>query len=83
MVDEIEHFLAHELRHRALFQAELSRRGIRRCRSYHLCGLGGLTLGLVTGVIGARAIALTTEAVESIVLRHLEHQQRELGALDP
>jgi ubiquinone biosynthesis monooxygenase Coq7 len=74
MLTEIDHFLAHEQRHRDLFGAELERRGVRRCRSYHLCGLGGLTLGLVTGLIGKRAIALTTEAVESVVLSHLTHQ---------
>lgn len=31
MVDEIDRFLRHEERHRALFAAELARRGIRRC----------------------------------------------------
>ena len=74
MLAEIEHFLMHEQRHRALFGAELELRGIRRCRSFHLCGLGGLVLGFVTGLLGARAIALTTEAVESVVLHHLNHQ---------
>lgn len=83
LVPEIEHFLAHEERHRALFAAELERRGVRRCRSYHLCGLGGLALGLVTGLIGSRSIALTTGAVESVVLSHLEQQQNELEAIDP
>ena len=83
LVGEIEHFAAHERQHRALFAAELERRGVRRCRSYHLCGLGGLTLGLVTGLIGARAVALTTEAVESVVLRHLEHQLATLSGADP
>lgn len=31
-------------------------------------------LGLVTGLLGRRAIAATTVAVEQVVLRHLEHQ---------
>lgn len=83
MLEEIEEFIAHEQRHRALFAAELERRGVRRCRSYHLCGLGGSVLGLVTGLIGPRAIALTTEAVESVVLRHLEHQLATLSNTDP
>ena len=80
---EIDEFIQHEQRHRALFSAELSRRGVRRCRSYHLCGLGGLVLGIVTGLLGRRAIALTTEAVESVVLKHLEHQLATLSTADP
>ena len=83
MLAEIEEFLTHEERHRALFGDELGRRGIRRCRSFHLCGLGGLVLGFVTGLLGTRAIALTTEAVESVVLSHLEDQLRTLGSSDP
>jgi ubiquinone biosynthesis monooxygenase Coq7 len=80
---EIDDFIAHEQRHRALFAAELERRGVRSCRSFHLCGLGGLVLGFATGLIGPRAIALTTEAVESVVLRHLEHQLATLSSADP
>lgn len=52
-------------------------------RSYHLCGLGGLVLGLITGLLGARAIALTTEAVESVVIHHLVHQLAALKCEDP
>jgi 3-demethoxyubiquinol 3-hydroxylase len=83
LVSQITHFMAHEEGHRALFAAELGRRGIRRCRSFHLCGLGGLFLGSITGLLGPRAIALTTEAVESIVLSHLQHQLAELAISDP
>lgn len=67
----------------AIFEAELEKRGRPRCRSYWLCGFGGLVLGLVTGLFGARAIAATTVAVERVVLRHLEHQLRALGDTDP
>jgi ubiquinone biosynthesis monooxygenase Coq7 len=83
IVGEIEDFIAHEQRHRSLFEAELERRGVRRCRSFHLCGFGGFVLGFVTGLIGPRAIALTTEAVESVVLKHLEHQLASLSSADP
>lgn len=82
IVPEIDYFITHELRHRALFAAELEKRGVRRCRSVHLCGLGGLVLGLTTGLLGSRTIALTTEAVESVVLRHLEHQLAALWSVD-
>lgn len=74
MVAELREFRSHEQRHRAIFGAELERRGRPRCRSYWLCGLGGFVLGAVTGLLGPAAIAATTTAVESVVLRHLEHQ---------
>jgi len=83
LVAEIDGFLTHEQRHRALFGAELDRRRVRRCRTYHLCGLGGLVLGTLTGLLGARAVALTTEAVESVVLSHLAQQLRDLEQSDP
>lgn len=72
MVNELEEFKAHEKRHRAVFWAELQRRGQRRCRSYWLCALGGFVLGLSTGFLGRKAIAATTVAVERVVLRHLD-----------
>ena len=74
MLAELDDFLAHEQRHRARFGAELSRRGARRCRSYFLCGLGGFTLGALTGLAGRQAIAATTVAIERIVLRHMREQ---------
>lgn len=83
MLDELIEFRSHERRHRELFRAELARRGRPRCRSYWLCGIGGLTLGLMTGLFGATAIAATTVAVERVVLRHLERQIAELEILDP
>ena len=83
MVAELTGFLAHERRHRDVFGAELARRGRRRCRSYHLCGLGGFVLGAVTGLLGRRAIAATTVAIETVVLRHMHEQVAELSAADP
>jgi len=83
LIAELDEVIMHERQHRALFAAELNRRGIQRCRSFHLCGLGGLVLGLVTGIVGGRAIALTTEAVESVVLSHLSHQLEALRQTDP
>jgi ubiquinone biosynthesis monooxygenase Coq7 len=82
MVAELEHFIAHEREHRARFEAELRRRGRARCRSYHLCGLGGLTLGFFTGLAGPQAIAATTVAIERVVLRHMRQQIGVLGGVD-
>ncbi len=80
---ELEEFRSHEQRHRDIFAAELQRRGVRRCRSYWACGLGGLVLGLTTGICGRASIAAVTVAVERVVLRHLERQLRELEGVDP
>lgn len=74
MLAQLREFRSHERRHRAIFGAELERRGRRRCRSYWLCGIGGFFLGATTGLLGSSAIAATTTAVESVVLRHLKQQ---------
>ena len=74
VVAELVEFKSHEEKHRAIFWAELQRRNQPRCKSFWLCGIGGFTLGLVTGVFGRRAIAATTVAVERVVLRHLGQQ---------
>ena len=80
---DLRQFLEHEKRHRAVFAAELSRRGRRRCRSYWVCGVGGFALGLVTGLCGRPAIAATTVAVEAVVLQHLDAQMAVLSSMDP
>ena len=82
LVPELREFKAHEEGHRAIFRAELQRRGQPRCRSYLLCGLGGLVLGLVTALFGRGAIAATTVAVERVVLSHLAHQRQVLAGQD-
>ncbi|SBV31181.1 Ubiquinone biosynthesis protein COQ7 [uncultured Sphingopyxis sp.] len=82
MVDELDSFLAHERGHRALFAAELRRRGRGRCRSYFWCGIGGLILGTITGIAGRGAIAATTVAIERVVLRHMHEQIVALRGID-
>ena len=83
MLAEIDNFIAHEKGHRALFAAELERRGRRRCRSYWFCGFGGLVLGIATGLAGRQAIAATTVAIERVVLRHMHEQIEALAPIDP
>ncbi|PKP98868.1 MAG: demethoxyubiquinone hydroxylase family protein [Alphaproteobacteria bacterium HGW-Alphaproteobacteria-13] len=82
MLAEIDGFLVHERGHRARFAAELGRRGVRRCRSYIWCGVGGLLLGAVTGLAGRGAIAATTVAIERVVLRHMHEQIAALRGVD-
>jgi len=80
---ELREFRSHEARHRAIFEAELQRRNRPRCRSYWFCGVGGYLLGLITGSLGASAIAATTFAIEQVVVRHLHHQMKVLRNEDP
>lgn len=82
MMAELCEFRMHEEKHREIFASELRRRGVRRCRSYLLCGIGGYVLGLFTGLFGRAAIAATTVAVERVVLAHLREQLRVLGESD-
>ena len=83
LLPELAEFKAHEERHRSIFSTELRRRGLPRCRSYWLCGVGGYALGFVTGLMGARSIAVATVAVERVVLRHLQQQLLQIGCADP
>ena len=82
LVSDLAEFKSHEEKHRAIFLAELQRRGLPRCRSYWLCAVGGFTLGVLTGLFGRRAIAATTVAVERVVLGHLKQQLRVLAGKD-
>lgn len=82
MMAELRAFRIHEEAHREIFASELQRRGVRRCRSFVLCGIGGYVLGLLTGLFGRAAIAATTVAVERVVLAHLREQLRSLDGID-
>lgn len=82
-VDVLEDFLAHERRHLATFGEALSERGVRRCRSFLLCGAGGYALGLITALLGQRAVMACTRAVETVVNRHLQDQLAHLADADP
>lgn len=52
LLSQLKEFQEHEQEHRYIFCSHLDAVGVKRCASYHLCGLGGFTLGLVTGLIG-------------------------------
>jgi 3-demethoxyubiquinol 3-hydroxylase len=79
---ELRDFQRHEETHRNIFLTWLQKRGIRRCISYHGCGIGGFVLGLVTALLGRRAIWATTYAVEHVVLEHLDGQLAYLRSRD-
>ena len=83
MRERLADFLVHEKRHRSIFGAALMTRGLPRARSYVLCSAGGYVLGVVTGLLGRKAIAATTIAIERVVVRHLVAQRAALATTDP
>ena len=83
LLPELRQFQHHEMEHRETFRRYLETNNIRRCVSYHLCGLGGWVLGFFTALIGPKAIMATTYAVENVVLDHLAHQIEYLKTADP
>lgn len=82
MVADLRDMLAHEKSHRARIADRMQTRGVRRCRSFHLCGLGGIALGLITGILGTSAIHATTFAIEDVVLVHMRKQIDVLRSTD-
>jgi len=82
LLPELRHFQGHEETHRALFKRHLDAQGIRPCVSYHIGGAAGFFLGVITGLIGPKAIYATTYAIENVVLDHLEEQMRYLKNVD-
>lgn len=83
LVPALRGILDHELRHRELFGQLMRDRRIAPCHVLALWGLGGLSLGLFTGLLGRNAVLTCTAAVERTVHRHLDDQLRWLGETQP
>lgn len=75
--------IEHERQHLAIFGDVLNARGVRRCRSFWLCGIGGFMLGGLTSLLGKRGVMACTAAVETVVLGHLRQQVAVLEETDP
>lgn len=71
-----------ERRHRDIFRAAMTARGIRPCAMLPLWWSGGILLGLITAMLGTRAIHGCTEAVERTVHRHMDDQVAWLDSVD-
>lgn len=67
-------FLEDEIRHCEIFWAEIQRRSGVRCKSYWLCGAGGLCIGFLSALFGKSGVMACTWAVESVVTEHLKAQ---------
>ena len=74
IVHQLQHFLEHEKGHLQTFGVILAKRGIRRCRSFWFCGVGGFCLGVLTAMLGKPGIMACTAAVETVVTGHLVEQ---------
>ena len=82
LVPDLQDFAVHEERHFAIFDGLVKDRGVRSCRVFFLWPIGGWVLGIVTALLGRRAIMVCTAAVETVVDRHLEEQLSFLGERD-
>lgn len=79
----LKDLIEHEKQHLAIFGGVLNKRGVRRCRSFWLCGIGGFMLGVLTSLLGKRGVMACTAAVETVVLGHLRQQVAVLEETDP
>jgi ubiquinone biosynthesis monooxygenase Coq7 len=70
----LKDFLAHEVRHLRIFEAELADRHVMRCKAFPLLGFAGFLLGFLTALLGKTGVMACTAAVETVVLKHLQRQ---------
>jgi len=83
MAREIAHMAEQEERHRAFFDAMVTRRGVRPTALQPVWDIAGFALGAVTAAMGPRAAMACTAAVETEIDRHYREQLAELGDSDP
>ncbi len=74
IVSDLDDILVDEQQHFLLFDAWLKRNNVRPCYALWAWSSGGFVLGLITAVLGRKAIWVCTHAVETVVLHHLEQQ---------
>lgn len=72
-----------EERHRARFDAMMSRRGVRPTALQPVWEVAGFALGAVTAALGPEAAMACTAAIETEIDRHYGQQLDELGDDDP
>lgn len=82
LCDFLRETRGHEIRHADAFRRAMPARKAHPCRAMWLWGIGGYALGMVTALLGRRAIWICTAAVEARVHRHLAHQLRFLAHRD-
>jgi ubiquinone biosynthesis monooxygenase Coq7 len=83
MSGKIAGMAAQEERHRAYFDAEIARRGVRPTLLQPFWSVAGFALGAVTAAIGPEAAMACTAAVETEIDKHYEDQLEALGDSEP
>ena len=83
MSRQIAHMAAQEERHRAHFDAMMSRRGVRPTLLQPLWHVAGFALGAGTALLGPEAAMACTAAIETEIDAHYERQLQSLGDSDP
>lgn len=78
----LQETLSHEQEHVVRFRTLMPARSAKPCRLMWLWAVGGVALGAVTSLLGARSVLVCTEAVERTVHRHLEEQLCFVGERD-
>jgi ubiquinone biosynthesis monooxygenase Coq7 len=74
IISQLEEMISHEKEHYKTFNNLLLARGMSPFRVIRLWAAGGFVLGIVTAILGRKAIWICTDAVETTVLHHLEWQ---------
>lgn len=70
----LQHALAHEIEHRAIFRSLMPDRNSKPCRLMWIWGVGGTLLGAGSALLGREGILACTQVVERTVHRHLDDQ---------
>lgn len=83
IVANLEEMISHEKEHYQIFNKLLRDRGMRPFHSIRFWAIGGFAMGLITAILGRKAIWICTDAVETTVLHHLEWQLEFLSQHDP
>jgi ubiquinone biosynthesis monooxygenase Coq7 len=78
----LQETVTHERRHAQAFRTLMPARATRPCGATPLWGVGGSLLGALTGLMGANAMMVFTEAVERTVHAHLNKQLTFLAGRD-
>lgn len=83
IVLKLEEMILHEKEHYKIFGNLLLNRSMRPFSMIKLWAAGGFAMGFFTALLGRSAIWICTDAVETVVLNHLEWQLMFLEEHDP
>ena len=79
----IARMASQEARHRAIFDAMVTQRGVRPTALQPLWNAAGFALGAATALIGPKAAMACTAAIETEIDRHYGEQLDAIGDGDP